>query len=270
MYDLEIADDVAEALTRDGALRLSLSTATRRLTCDVCGQPLGDPSPPTSVIVVRDPASGLAAIRLAHAACMSSEVRFGPVAATTRRQRGNDWNLLRRQHPRVGAVLAWESHPSFDPAGSQLERLPSADPVATALRRDGFTPANASIARLSPATSCRVALHRSGRHLVLLRAGRRWLEFSHAAVRGDAAAWLAEARRSGHVLLLYGPGLGGAALTAAAVLETLCSGTALCATVRLEASRVAACETTSCPRSCRVLPGGSGAPRRSRGAHGLV
>src|SRR5438876_999153 len=84
---------------------------------------------------------------------------------------------------------------------------------ACSRRRAEFSSASGPIESLLPPTIDRVTLVNAGSHLCLLRDGRRWLEFSDAARQDASQAWLAVARRAGRALVLYGPGLGGDALT---------------------------------------------------------
>jgi hypothetical protein len=236
VYDLQTSDDVAAFLTGDASLRLNLSANTRRLRCAVCEGPLGGRDPRTSVVLIRDAETQLTAVRLAHHGCAPSEMRHETICNDRRPGSlpGQDWNLMRRRHPRVRAVLAWESRPSFDgrPGGDCLAW--GVDPFARMLRRAGFVPATAPIGYVRPPMSCRLVLLRAGRHLVLLRDGRRWVEFSGAAASRGARPWLDEARQSRRALLLFGPGLGGDALEAEGVGAALGSGTTLCATVRVQ------------------------------------
>ena len=274
LYDLQISDDVAEVLTFDGLVRLDLSVSSRRLlSCAVCTAPLGPPRPPTSVVVVRDPCLGRTAVRLAHAACARSEVRLEAMTdgAAATAPPGHEWNLIRRGHPDVPAVLTWESRPGFERSAVAPPRPSSdTDAIARGLRRLGFTPASGPFARLLPTSLCGMTLARAGHHLVLLRQGRRWLEFSDAAVSDGTDVWLAEAARGGRVVLLYGPGLGGEALTAASLARVLSSGTALCGTVRLQEPEGDDSRLRCGGRS--LAPGvaaGSTRPR-PRGAHRLA
>ncbi len=241
MYDLQISDDVATLLTADGVCRLALSANSRRLTCCVCDAPLGSPDPPTSVIVLRDPRERLSAVRLAHAHCARPGVReeaIGGVAASG--PPGQEWNLLRRPHPRVPAVLAWETDPPFERPPSRLGQGLAAGPLEPALRRSRFTDTAASLGEIHARTNCRLTLGSAGRHLVLARDGRRWLEFSEAAASEGARPWLDEAYRAGRALLLFGPGLGGEALSTGGLSAALHSGLVLSATVRVQRPREAA------------------------------
>ncbi|HEX8742761.1 MAG TPA: hypothetical protein VF712_06490 [Thermoleophilaceae bacterium] len=216
--------------------RLELSVSSRRLPCAVCTAPLGPPRPRTSVVVVRDPSLNRMAVRLAHVGCARSEVRLGGLGdcGAGNPMPGHEWNLIRRTHREVGAVLAWESRPGFDGPVGALSRPSAVDLVARGLRRSGFTPASGSLSRLVPAPACGLRIARVGRDLVLFRDRRRWLEFSDAAAHDGSDAWLADAARGGRVLLLYGPGLGGEALEAGSLTRALESETALCATVRVQ------------------------------------
>lgn len=270
MYDLQISDDILAFLTRDAALRLSLSANARRLRCAVCEAPLGALDPRTSVVLIRDADAQLTAVRLAHHRCTPSEMRH----ETIRDDRGGglpgqDWNLMRRLHPRVPAVLAWESQPSFDGCVDGHCPAQGADPLERMLRRAGFSSTTAPIGQVQSATSCRLTLLTAGRHLVLLRDGRRWVEFSDAAASPGARLWLEEARRSRRALLLFGPGLGGDALEPRGVAAALRSGMSLCATVRMRPEEGHPRHSRGRLRSSVLMPGVPTEARRWRG-HNLA
>lgn len=273
MYELQISDDVSEVLTADGLIRLDLSVNSRRLRCAVCSAPLGSPQPATSVVVVRHPNVTHMVVRLAHAGCAPSEVRLEATADSRTRNTapGNEWNLIRRAHPAAPAVLTWEPRWGFDRSIGAVPWLSGGDLVARRLRQSGFTPASGSISRLAPGGLCEMTLSRMGCDLVLQRNRCRWLEFSHAAASEESEEWVAEAADAGRVLLLYGPGLGGDALAHDSLARVLGSGTALCATVRMQGSRANA-STERCGARSLVpaVVGAASAPRRPRGAHKLA
>jgi hypothetical protein len=272
MYQLQISDDVAEALTAEGLIRLKLSVSSRRLRCAACDVPLDSPRPATSVVVVRHPHLNRMVVRLAHAGCARSEVRSGAIRESRpgSAAHGHEWNLIRRAHPEAPAVLTWEPRWGFDSSVGAVRWPFGFDLIARTLRQSGFSRARGSISRLVPDALCEMTLSRTGGDLVLLRNSSRWLEFSGAAASESSEAWVADAARAGRVLLLYGPGLGGDALANDSLARVLSSGTALCATVRMQGPRASASRGRCGARSpVPVAPAGS-VPPRLRGAHKLA
>jgi hypothetical protein len=272
MYDLQISDDVAAFLTGEGVCRLALSANSRSLRCSVCSAPLGGPDPRVSVVVIRDRRARASAIRLAHAWCAPTELREAGLrhATSAVRPPGHDWNLLRFPTAPAPAVLAWETHPPFQRPAQRVDSGGAyGDPLAAALRRSGFARATAALSEAEARTSCRLTLHSAGRHLVLARDGRRWLEFSDAAGSDGAQPWLEEAHRVGCALLLFGPGLGGEALGAGDLAAALDSGLVLCATARIAQPRAAGRRHGGRSREA-VEAGRAGIVARRTGRRGLT
>lgn len=264
MYDLQISDAVAKLLKSPGIQHVRLSLSSRTPTCAVCAVPLAKHHPQTSVALVQDTQHDLTIVRLAHSTCAPSEVRLEDLNDPARRGSGHEWNLVRSAHPALSRVVAWEATPPFE----RPRRAGTGDAIGRELRRAGFKPVRGCLEDLLVPTVCRLILAKAGRDLILTSYGRRWLEFSGAAGSDASQAWLGDGRAQARALALYGPGLGGGALTEGTVADALASGMVLGATVRLETRQ----PTKSARHADRTRSSSGRGPRfsRSRGAHGLV